>query len=179
MMLRRSTLPVMLVAVLALAACGSGTSKGGSTTTTILKLSSPSWETAKPYPSKSAKMICEKEVRGEIAVGARDHRDAVVPNWSKPKHLYSCSYIYPRGTIVLSVKELSNERETTAYFDAVKSKYGAKNPIVGLAQGGWLLKNDDVVARRTTRCCSSTCTESRPTSCTGSSAPASRTASQP
>jgi hypothetical protein len=138
----------MLIGVLTLAACGSGSSNGGSTTTSIAKLSSPSWETAKPYPSKSAKMICEKEVRGEIASALGITETRVVPTWSKKEHLYSCSYIYPRGTIVLSVKELSNEQETTAYFDAVKSKYGTKNSIVGLAQGAWLLENDDVVARK-------------------------------
>jgi hypothetical protein len=139
----------MLLAVLVFAACGGGSSKAGSgSTTSIAKLSSPSYETAKPYPSKSAKMICEKEVRGEIASALGLTETRVVPTWSKKEHLYSCSYAYPRGTIVLSVKELSNERETPAYVDAVQGRYGTAHWIVGLGQGAWLLKNDDVVARK-------------------------------
>jgi hypothetical protein len=146
---RRLIVPLMLVAALALAACGGGSSKAGSaTSTTVLKLSSSSWETAKPNPSISARMICQTEVRGEIAQALEITETRVVPTWSKKQHLYSCTYVYPRGKIVLSVKEMSNERETTAYFDAVKNKFGVKQTIVGLAQGAWVLKNDDVVARK-------------------------------
>jgi hypothetical protein len=93
-------------------------------------------------------MICQTEVRGEIAQALGITETRVVPTWSKKQHLYSCTYVYPLGKIVLSVKELSNERETTAYFDAVREKFGTKNPIVGLAQGAWLLDNDDVVVRK-------------------------------
>jgi hypothetical protein len=144
---RRSILPVMLLAALAFAACGKS-STTGAPPSSVLKLSSPSWEKAKPNPSTSAKMICETEVRGEISQALGITETRVVPTWNKTTHLYSCAYVYPRGRIVLSVKEMSSERETTAYFDAVKKKYGTKNAIVGLAQGAWLLKNDDVVARK-------------------------------
>jgi hypothetical protein len=113
-----------------------------------VKLSSPSYEKAKPVPSTSAKMICQTEVRGEIkqALGVTETR--VAATWSKARHLYSCTYVYPRGKIVLSVKEMSSERETTAYYDAVRKKFGTKNQIPGVGQGAWLLKNDDVVARK-------------------------------
>jgi hypothetical protein len=145
---RRSILPIVLLAALVLAACGKSSGSGSPPPTSALKLSSPSWETAKPNPSTSAKMICETEVRGEISQALGITETRVVPTWNKTTHLYSCAYVYPRGRIVLSVKEMSSERETTAYFDAVKKKYGTKNSIVGLAQGAWLLKNDDVVARK-------------------------------
>jgi hypothetical protein len=62
--------------------------------------------------------------------------------------LYSCTYEYPTGKIVLSVKELSNEQETTAYYESLRQKYGTVHPIAGLGQGAWLLKNNDVVARK-------------------------------
>lgn len=93
-------------------------------------------------------MICETEVRGEIAQALSVTETRVASTWSKQQHLYSCTYIYSRGKIVLSVKELSNERETTAYYDATRTKFGGKNVIPGLAQGASLLDNDDVVARK-------------------------------
>jgi hypothetical protein len=130
----------------AIAACGgSGNSHMGAppSTTSAEKLSSLS-------PSTSAKMICETEVRGEIAdsLGVRETR--VVPSWSKQQHLFSCTYEYPRGKIVLSVKELANESETTAYLYAIRKKYGTKKALGDLSQGarGWVLKNDDVVSRK-------------------------------
>ena len=147
-MRRASFAPLVLVAALALGACGSGSSKANSTPTSVLKLSSPSYEKAKPTPSTSAKMICETEVRGEIAQALAVTETRVASAWSKPRHLFSCTYFYPRGQIVLSVKEMSSERETTAYFDAVRKKFGTKNSIPGVGQGAWLLKNDDVVARK-------------------------------
>ena len=147
-MCRRSILPVVLLAALMLAACGGGSSAAGSTpTTSALKLSSPSYETAKPSPSKSAKMICETEVRGEIAQSLGVTETRVKATWSKQQHLYSCTYVYPRGKIVLSVKEMSSERETTAYFDATRNKYGTKQALIGLAQGAFILANQDVVVR--------------------------------
>jgi hypothetical protein len=148
MMRRLSITPITLLAVLVFGACGGGSKSGSGTTTSIAKLSSPSWETAKPYPSKSAKMICQKEVRREIASALGVTETRVVSAWSKQQHLYSCTYGYPTGKIVLTVKELSNERETTAYYDSIKNKYRPKNPIPGLGQGAWLLQNEDVVARK-------------------------------
>ena len=147
-MRRLSVVPLALVAVLAFAACGSSSNAGSSTTTNALQLSSPSYEKAKPNPSISARMICQTEVRGEIAQALSVTETRVVPSWDKQQHLYSCTYVYPHGKIVLSVKEMSSEGETTAYFDSVKKKYGTKSSVVGLAQGAWLLKNDDVVVRK-------------------------------
>src|SRR4029077_15774754 len=118
-----------LLAVLGLGACGGSSKAGSGTTTSIAQLSSPSWETGKPYPSKSAKMICEKEVRTEIASALGLTETRVVATWSKALHLYSCTYVYPTGKIGLSVKELSNEQETTAYYDSLRQKYGTTHPI--------------------------------------------------
>lgn len=144
-MYRRSTVPLVL-SLLVLVAC-SGSSNAGSTTNAV-KLSSPSWEKAKPYPSKSAKMLCQSEVRGEIADALRIKETRVVPAWSVKSHLYTCTYLYARGKIVLSVKEMSSERETTAYFDALAKQYGTKESLLGLGQGAFLLRSQDVVVRK-------------------------------
>ena len=144
-MYRRSTVPLLLL-LLTLAACSSGSNAGS--TTDAVKLSSPSWEKAKPYPSKSATMICQSEVRGEITNALHIKATRVVPAWNVNSHLYACTYGYPGGKIVLSVKEMSNERETTAYFDAVEKQYGTKESLLGLGQGAFLLENQDVVVRK-------------------------------
>ena len=46
------------------------------------------------------------------------------------------------------MKELSSEKETTAYFESVKKKYGLTQQLNGLGQGAWILKNNDVVVRK-------------------------------
>jgi hypothetical protein len=56
--------------------------------------------------------------------------------------------VYPRGRIVLSVKELSNGTETTNYFESVKRKFGETQDLKGLGQGASVLKNGDVVVRK-------------------------------
>ena len=50
-------------------------------------------------------MVCAEEAAGEIAevVGAK--AAVTAPTWAD--HLYSCGYRYSKGTMVLSVKELS------------------------------------------------------------------------
>jgi hypothetical protein len=147
-MRRLSIVSAALVALLALGACGS--SKGTSTPTTkAIKLSSRAWETAKPYPSTTARMICQTEARGEIAKGLGVTEKRVVATWTKKEHLYSCTYIYAQGRkIVLSVRELSNERQTTTYYDAIRKRYGTAQPLFGLGQGAAALKNGDIVVRK-------------------------------
>ena len=122
-----------VVAAVALAGCGSSGNHAGSNTT----------------PSKSAKMVCQKEARADIAasVGVKETR-VTTPTWDKAQHLYSCTYVYPKGKITLVVKEMSTQVETTAYFNGIKQKYGLTQELKGLGQGAWVLKNNDVVVRK-------------------------------
>jgi hypothetical protein len=62
-------------------------------------------------------MICKVKAQTEIdeALG-QSTTSVTTPTWVG--HLYSCNYQYPEGTITLSVKELSSQAETTAYFGA-------------------------------------------------------------
>jgi hypothetical protein len=107
------------------------------------------WDKAKPTPSKSAKMVCQKEARDDIAasLGVKE-KSVTTPKWVRAQHLYSCTYVYPRGKITLWVKELSSENETTSYFDSLKGKYGVTQEINGLGQGAWILKNNDLLVRK-------------------------------
>ncbi|MGO9875298.1 MAG: hypothetical protein ACLPVY_16010 [Acidimicrobiia bacterium] len=155
-MRRYTVVALALAGVLALGACSSGGSGKAATTTApatsatgVDQLSSSSWEVAKPTPSTSAQMVCQKEAREEIAssLGVTETR-VTTPTWDVAEHLYSCTYVYPTGTITLSVKELSNEAETTAYFDSIEHKYGTTQPLIGLGQGAEILQNSDVVVRK-------------------------------
>jgi hypothetical protein len=149
----RSSIVVALVvsAALTLAACGSSakTSSSATSTTTANELSSPLWEKAGPNPSQSAKMICQKEAATDIAsaVGITQTR-VTPPKWVRAQHTLSCTYVYPRGKVKLAVKEMSNEAETTAYFDKLKQQYGTIQELQGIGQDAFLLKNNDLLARK-------------------------------
>jgi hypothetical protein len=148
-------LPMALVAVVvmaALAGCGSSGAKpgqGSTATTTPQLFSSKSYEKAKPDPSVSAKMICQKEARADIATNLGIAATRVTkPTWDRAQHLYACTYVYPNGKIAVSVKEMSSATETTAYFNGIVKKYGTTQPLIGLGQGAWVLNNNDVVVRK-------------------------------
>ncbi len=147
----RTVALIVFAALLALGACGAGSTKTDTApgVTDTQPFSSPAYETAKSTPSTSAKMICEQEAQREIAasLGISPTR-VTTPTWTKDQHLYSCVYVYPKGKIVLSVKEMSSAAETTAYFDSTIKRYGKTQPLIGLGQGAWILKNNDVLARK-------------------------------
>ena len=94
-------------------------------------------------------MVCSKEAREDMAATLGIEAEKVTkPKWVRKDHLYSCAYVYPRGKIVLSVKELSSGTETTNYFESIKRKYGTSDDLHGLGQGALVLKNSDVVVRK-------------------------------
>src|SRR5262249_18987821 len=98
-------------------------------------------------PSEASKMVCEKEAQTEIASAIQVNTTSVsTPTWVD--HLYSCSYVYPNGSITLSVKELSSEAETTAYFNSLATKYGKRQHVNGLGEGAFIANNDDFVVRK-------------------------------
>jgi hypothetical protein len=151
--MRRSAVLAVLLAVLALTGCGSSAKTASPRTTpettSVSVLSSPTYEKAGPNPSKSAKMVCEKEARDDIAATLRIKETSVTaPTWVRARHLYSCTYVYPKGRITLNVKELVSEKTTTAYFESVKRKFGTIHELIGLGQGAWILKNDNVLVRK-------------------------------
>lgn len=141
----RVILPVALAAVFALGACGGSSSPkaspktSGSTTVT--------YEPAGANPSKSAKMVCEAEVRKDLADTLRITATRVTkPTWKD--HIYSCTYVYPKGSFTLSTKELVDEKSTTDFFNSYKTKFGVKDTLFGLGQGAFVAKNDDLVVRK-------------------------------
>jgi len=92
-------------------------------------------------------MICQPKAQTEIgeALG-QDTTKVTTPTWND--HLYTCDYDYPQGVITLSVKELSSQAETTAYFQQEAARFGDKQQLFGLGQGAFLTTNGSVVARK-------------------------------
>lgn len=141
----RVILPVTFAALFALGACGSSaTPKGQSTTTGA---STVTYAPAGVNPSVSAKMVCEPEVSGDLGevLGVKATRISP-PTWKD--HLYSCTYVYPKGSFVLAVKELDDEASTTAFFNSYRKQLGTKDELFGLGQGAFVAKNDDLVVRK-------------------------------
>jgi hypothetical protein len=92
-------------------------------------------------------MVCEQEARSEIAQELGEHATRVShPTWER--HLYSCTYHYPQGSVVLSVKELSSRSQTQRYVDALASSLGATTPLDGIGQHAFEVRNGSVVVQK-------------------------------
>jgi hypothetical protein len=102
---------------------------------------------AGPTPSKSARMVCSAEAQKEVA-GAlgKPTTGAVVPTWTE--HLYSCAYPYADGSIGLSVKELSDAAETTAYFSSMQAALAGGAAVAGIGQGAFQGADGSMVVRK-------------------------------
>jgi hypothetical protein len=135
---------VSLAAASLIAACGSTASSSDSSATQPL---AANLERAGPNPSTSAKMVCADEAREEIAASLGIHETRVTtPTWND--HIYSCTYVYPKGSITLSVKELVSAQTTSDYFEALERTLGRASPLIGLGQGAFIAKNGDAVVRK-------------------------------
>ncbi len=143
--MRRSWLVVLgILLACAATACGSTSSASDSAGPRAVDASA---QPAGTDPSASARMICAKEGQKEIAgVLAQKATRVTGPTWSD--HLYRCDYVYPQGTVTLSVKELDDEAGTTTYFDTLATILGRLPDDVPLGQGAFQTPNGSVVVRK-------------------------------
>ena len=68
------------------------------------------------------------------------------PTWSN--HLFSCTYLYPTGSVTLSVKELVGLETTASYFNSLERQFGRAETLNDLGQGAFIAKNGDAVVRK-------------------------------
>jgi hypothetical protein len=103
---------------------------------------------ARATPSASAKMICAPKTQTEIAGALGVHTtQPVVPTWTN--HLYSCRYTYHNAVMVLSVKELSNQTQTDAYFTSIAHRLGQSQRPSPIYRGAFFTtKNRSAVVRK-------------------------------
>jgi hypothetical protein len=121
----RHALPVALATAFALLATGCASSEGtGGTAPAGGSSSSGAGHAAAAgdAPSPAATMVCEDEVQEDLAATLRVSPTRP-PTATWRDHLYSCSYTYPSGTMVLSVKELADDQAAMAYYAARKQIY--------------------------------------------------------
>jgi len=99
-------------------------------------------------PSVSAKMICEDEAAGDIYDQATGVKTIAPLKATWIDHVYSCDYVYPKGAVIkLSVKEVSDTAETTAYFNSLATQLH-KTRTLTIGQGAFQVQNGSVVVRK-------------------------------
>jgi hypothetical protein len=98
-------------------------------------------------PSESAVMICAPEAQKDVAKFLGQATTAVTaPTWVD--HVYSCRYAYANAAITLSVKELSNKSQTTAFFSSLAAQLGVRQRLKDLGQGAFVTSNGSLVLRK-------------------------------
>lgn len=98
-------------------------------------------------PSESARMICAKDEQDEIAhpVGLpRNGRP--VASWVVP--VYTCTYPFKGGRLVLSVRELTTPADTVAYFNGTRTAAGASVDVPGLGDAAFETGDGSVWVRK-------------------------------
>jgi hypothetical protein len=150
---RRRLILLFVVVALVLAACGgsdsSETSKPAQSTTTAVGGHVAKAATAEP--SISAKMVCETDAVTSIATVIGVDARISTPTWKDS--IYSCDYVYAKGAkMTLSVKEVSSDAETTAYYDELARQLGKQQDLasrgITLGQGAFTTDNGSVVTRK-------------------------------
>lgn len=121
----RRALPVALATAFALLATGCASSGGTAGTTPAgdsISVGAGHAAAAGDAPSPAARMVCEDEVQEDLAATLRvSPTKPPAATWRD--HLYTCSYTYPSGTMVLSVKELSDDQAALDYYAARKRSF--------------------------------------------------------
>ncbi len=98
-------------------------------------------------PSDSAKMVCARDAQDALGVNLGvTPVQVTTPTWSD--HLYSCQYVYSAGTIILSVKELNNAKQTTNYFNSFGTQLGRRPGRLAVGQGAYVLTDGSIVVRK-------------------------------
>ena len=85
-------------------------------------------------PSASALMVCSTEAQADIeeAIGVRV---SSTPTSTFANHLFTCDYPYPGGTMVLTVKDLTDKATTDAYYTQSLSTVSKPRQLPGLGEG--------------------------------------------
>jgi len=139
---------VLLMLFVCLSLIGCGGSKPATPPDNSQNATVHAAQPARAAPSASAKMICARETQTDIAKVLGVHTtQPVVPTWAN--HLYSCRYTYHNAFIVLSVKELSSQAQTNAYFTSLAHRLGQSERPSPIVRGAFFTtKNRSAVVRK-------------------------------
>lgn len=92
-------------------------------------------------------MICAAEAREEIgeALGLT-LRSPGSAAWTAP--VYRCTYPFTAGQLVLSVRELANAGDTTAYFTAERAAAKGSTDLPGVGDAAFVTADGSVYVRK-------------------------------
>jgi hypothetical protein len=143
---------LVLLAVGMLAGCGtapatSAARAAASSPSPTAVTTSPSPAALPRGPSASARMICAAEEQEEIsqALGFTLRRRATSV-WVAP--VYRCTYPFTAGPVVLSVRELADARDTTAYFAAARAAAEGSTDVPDLGDAAFATTDGSVYVRK-------------------------------
>ena len=91
-------------------------------------------------------MICSVEAQTDIASSIGLKATVSTPTWVND--VYACKYVYPTGTITLSVKELDSAAQTSAEYKADATRLGRRPEIVSFGEGAFITTNGSVIVRK-------------------------------
>lgn len=144
-MKRLSIIAVVALALIA-AGCGSSSSNSSGTGTTAGNSTATTVAGPGAQPSLSSRMICSKEAQTDIATSLGVKATVSAPTWVN--HVYACNYVYPNGTIALTVKELATTADVTALYNADAKAQGRRPDAVSFGQGAFITTNGSVIVRK-------------------------------
>jgi|GEM_PF-2864863 len=98
-------------------------------------------------PSPAARMVCEAEVQEDLVATLRVS-PSKPPTATWRDHVYACSYTYPTGTMVLSVKELADDQAAVAYYAARKQSFATTTAQRIDGQDAFTAPNGSVFVRK-------------------------------
>jgi len=137
-------LPLVAAVATGLAGCSSDSGTSAQTASTVATVKP---EPAGAEPSPSARMVCGEEVRKDLSTALGVAPVLVTPpTWID--HRFACDYVYPNGTLSISVKELDNARQTARYFDQLGTQLDRRPRTIRLGQGAFTTADGSLVVRK-------------------------------
>ena len=87
-------------------------------------------------PSPASRMVCTGFVVQQLA-GALGTDPTTPPTATWAQHLYSCTYAYAEGSMLLSVKELADGATAQAHFTGLRGSAGPVTTVNGLGEAAF------------------------------------------
>ncbi|MFC9324593.1 hypothetical protein [Kitasatospora sp. NPDC057015] len=98
-------------------------------------------------PSPAALMVCAGSVPTQLA-GAFGTETTTPPSGTWAQHLYTCTYAYPEGTLLLTVKELADRATAGAHFEGLRGSAGPVTTVDGLGEAAFTRADGSTVVRK-------------------------------
>lgn len=110
-----------------------GDATAGTSTPSGQTMADASSPAAARQPSSAALMICSQDLRDQVRTVLKLSAPAPARStWQDP--VYTCTYTLPMGTMVLSVRESASKPAARDHFQALRTRLGATQALLGLGE---------------------------------------------